>query len=313
MKLAILFWFYKEPEICQNRLELIRQYNPTMPIYGVYGGDLATADRYKSQLDPFLDDFYTFPAERDANWKWLQGDLILTDWYRQRGKDLPFDTVVVVQWDMLIFGAIEHLFAMLEPNQILLSGLRPIAQIEDNWHWVTPKLADLRLRYLQFLEHVSKVYNYQQAPMACLFIVACLPRIFLERYAAISQPELGFLEYRIPIYAQIFDIPICEHHPFEAWWIDVVPTFHAKGLMQRAINKFNLRFNPRSLHHTLDPKHSDISLIPIFRQLSMPTGDRIFHPYQSMFPLQKRQWLGALIAEFTRDLDWISRKIFSRD
>jgi hypothetical protein len=313
MKLAILFWFYKEPEICQNRLEILRQYNPNTPIYGVYGGDLAAVDRYKSQLEPYLDDFYTFSEPKDTYWKWLQGDLILTHWYRERGRELPFDTVVVVQWDMLIFGAIEQLFAMLEPNQILLSGLRPIAEIENNWHWVTPKLADLRLRYLQFLEHIDKVYNYQQEPMACIFIVACLPRIFLERYATIEQPELGFVEYRIPIYAQIFGIPICEQHPFNAWWIDVEPTFHSKDLVQRAMNRFTLRFNPGSLHHTLDPKHSDISLIPIFKHLNMAKGDRIFHPYQSMFPLKNSQWLGALIAEFTRDLDWISRRISGHD
>jgi len=41
MKLAVLFWFYKEPEICHNRLEILRQHNPTVPIYGLYGGDLA--------------------------------------------------------------------------------------------------------------------------------------------------------------------------------------------------------------------------------------------------------------------------------
>jgi len=28
MKLAILFWFYKEQEICENRLKLLRKYNP---------------------------------------------------------------------------------------------------------------------------------------------------------------------------------------------------------------------------------------------------------------------------------------------
>jgi hypothetical protein len=308
MKLAILFWFYKEPEICQNRLEILRQHNPNTPIYGVYGGDLAEVDLYKSQLGEYLDDFYTFSEPKDTYWKWLQGDLILTHWYRERGQDLPFDTVVVVQWDMLIFGAIDGLFSMLKPDQILLSGLRPITEIEENWHWVTPKLPDLRLRYLQFLKHVGKVYDYQQEPMACIFIVACLPRIFLERYAAIEQPELGFVEYRIPIYAQIFDIPICEHHPFNVWWVDVEPTFHSKHPVQRAINKFKLRFNPGSLHHTLDPKYSDISLIPIFKHLNLPDGDRIFHPYQSMFPLKKRQWFGALVVEFKRDLDWLTRR-----
>jgi hypothetical protein len=309
MKLAILFWFYKEPEICQNRLQILRQYNPNTPIYGVYGGELATVDCYQAQLAPYLDDFYTFPEPKDTDWKWLQGDLILTQWYRERGKHLAFDTVVVVQWDMLIFGAIEQLFSMLEPDQILLSGLRPIAEIENDWHWVTPKLPDLRQKYLKFIEHVVQVYDYQQQPLACIFIVACLPRIFLERYATIEQPELGFIEYRIPIYAQIFGISICEHHPFEVWWKDVDPTYRAKDLTQRVINRFNLKFNPHSLHNTSDPRYSNISLMPIFKHLNMRNGDRIFHPHQYLFPLTKRQWLGASIAELKRDLDWVSQKI----
>lgn len=313
MQLAILFWFYKSPEICKNRLEILRQNNPNIPIYGVYGGDLANVDRFQSKLDTYLDDFYTFSEHKDTYWKWLQGDLILTQWYRERGKYLPFDTIVVVQWDMLVLGNIEQLFSMLGPNQILLSGLRPIAEIEDSWYWVTPKLPDIRRKYLEFLEHVDKVYDYQQEPMACIFIVACLPRSFLESYATIEQPELGFIEYRIPIYAQIFGIPICKNHPYNVWWKDVDPTFNPKNFVQRIINRFNLKFNPHSLHNTTDPRYSNISLIPIFRHLNMQNGDRIFHPHQYVYPLKKRQWPRALFCELKKDLEWASGKIFNRN
>jgi hypothetical protein len=310
MKLAILFWFYKKLGICKNRLELIRKNNPNTAIYGVYGGNLATVNEYKLQLDPYLDDFYAFSEPKDPNWKWLHGDLILTDWYRERGKDLPFDTVVVVQWDMLIFGAVEQIFSMLEPDRILLSGLRSIAEVEDNWHWVTPKVPDERRRYLEFMEHIVKTYDYQQDPLGCIFIVACLPRIFLDAYSQIEQPELGFLEYRIPIYAQIFGVTICEHHPFKVWWIDEDPYFNSQNLIHRFMNFFILKFNANSLRPTFQPTRSDISLIPIFKNSIAPKGDRIFHPYQTMFPMSKWQWLWALIDELKRDVEWGFQRIF---
>jgi hypothetical protein len=306
MQLAILFWFYKKPDICKDRLQLLRQHNPTTPIYGVYGGDLAEADQYASQLNQYLDDFYVFPENKDSHWKWLQGDLILAHWYRERGKDLPWDTVVIVQWDMLVFGAIEQLFSMLQPGQILLSGLRPIKEIENDWMWVMPKSQDHRHTYLEFLEHITKTYDYCQEPMACIFIAVGLPRIFLERYAHIEQPELGFIEYRIPMYAQIFGIPFCEDHPFLADWGRIDPRnpiFNAKNPVKRLLNAFHRRVNPVPLN-----PWRDISLIPIYRQLRKKAGFRIFHPYQRLFPIRKRQWLMALWDELRRDLDQLAQK-----
>jgi hypothetical protein len=306
VRLAVLFWFYKEPDICQNRLEILREHNPDIQIYGLYGGDVATVDVYKSQLKPYLDDFYAFTEERDADWKWLQGDLMLTHWYRERGKYLDWDTVTIVQWDLLVFDKIDRLFAMLTPDTILLSGLRPIAEVEADWLWVTPKIPAHRQQYLEFLEYVSKTFDYQQEPMGCIFIIACLPRIFLEAYSQIDRPELGFIEYRIPIYAQILGIPVCEDHPFAAWWVDNDPTFYNKNMWQRTRDLLDRRFNP----HPLNPTRSDISLIAIHRQLNMPTGTRMFHPYQYLFPFTRTQWLGALIYEFKRDLEWLFNKIF---
>ncbi|HEY9909586.1 MAG TPA: hypothetical protein V6D18_18500, partial [Thermosynechococcaceae cyanobacterium] len=159
MKLAILFWFYKEPEVCQNRLVILRQHNPTTPIYGLYGGDLATIDQYKSTLSPHLNDFYAFTEAKDSYWKWVQGDLMITQWFHDRGKELEWDTILIVQWDMLVFGAVEELFSMLKQDEILLSGLRPITEVENDWQWVSPKIPDLRQRYLEFLAHVRKLYD----------------------------------------------------------------------------------------------------------------------------------------------------------
>jgi hypothetical protein len=305
MKLAILFWFYKEPEICQNRLELLRRYNPTTPIYGLYGGDLATIDGYQSALSPYLDDFYAFTEPKDSYWKWIQGDLMITQWFRDRGKDLEWDTIVIIQWDMLVFGAVEQLFSMLKPNQLLLSGLRPIVEVEQEWQWTSPKIPDLRERYLEFCEYIHKTYDYKQNPMGCLFIVVGFPRTFLEPYARVAEPELGFLEYRIPMYAQIFGTPFCENHPFDAWWVDVDPTFWAKNPLKRVYFSLSRRLNP----NPLNPAKREISLIPISRHLMIESGARIFHPYEQIFPATKQQWMSALFKELRKDLTWLTQKL----
>jgi hypothetical protein len=305
MKLAILFWFYKEPEICRNHLELLRQDNPNASVYGLYGGNVAEADRYKLALDEYLDDFYTFSEDKDTYWKWIQGDLMIAQWYRDRGQHLSWDTLIIVQWDMLVFGAIENIFSMLKPDQILLSGLRPIQEVEADWGWVTPKVPERRQQYIEFLEHVQKTYNYQGDPLGCLFIVVCLPRAFLEKYSQVEQAELGFIEYRIPIYAQIFGIPFCEDHLFNAWWVDNDPTFWTNNPLKQAWNNLHSRFAP----NPLNPAKLEISLIPIYRHLRSKTGARIFHPYERCFPITKQHWIRAVLSEFSRDFSWLVRKL----
>jgi hypothetical protein len=305
MELAILFWFYKELDICKNHLEILRQNNPNTPIYGLYGGDIASVDQYQAELGEYLDDFYVFPDdEKDSSWKWIQGDLILTHWFRERGKDLKWDSVIIVQWDMLVFGAVEQLFSMLKKDQILLSGIRQIKEVENDWMWVTPKDPERRQKYLEFIEYITNTYDYHQEPMACIFIVVCLPRFFLERYAYVEQSELGFLEYRIPIYAQIFDIPFCENHPFQTYWgkSDLNNLiFRTKNPLKRILNALEMKLNPIPL----SPSRRDISLIPIYRHLNHKEGSRIFHPYRQLFPKRKRHLPAALLKEFSKDLDWL--------
>ena len=274
-RLAILFWFYKEPEICKNHLELLRRYNPTVPIYGLYGGDLEDVDTYKDVLDKYLDDFYFFTQDKSSSWKWHLGDLLITDWYCQRGKYLSWDTIIIVQWDMLVFGSLHELFPMLQKEQILLSGLRPIKEVEERWSWTSTVITPgLRRQYLKFLDFVKEKYSYNQEPLCCLFIVVCLPRTFLEKYSAIEQPELGFLEYKVPIYAQIFGTPFCVDHPFQPWW-------NCDSMTSK--NK-----------ETLNAKRLDISLIAIFKNLIDKNGVRVFHPYRKAFPLKREQWLWIL-------------------
>ena len=60
MKLAVLFWCYKKPELCEDRVRHLRRDNPDAPIYVLFGGDPADAPEFERRLGPMVDDFYVF-------------------------------------------------------------------------------------------------------------------------------------------------------------------------------------------------------------------------------------------------------------
>lgn len=294
MKLAILFWCYKRADVCEDRLRLLRHFNPETPIFCLFGGQLEEADEYRHRLAPLVDDFFVFaggPPEGSQElldrfrggvwWKYIYGDLLLAAWYRERGHELDWDTVVVTQWDMLIYGPIEQAFSTLRPGQILLSGLRPVKEVEEGWGWVGAGEPAAQPMYEEFLDHVRQRYGYDQEPLCCVAVVLALPRTFLRRFADIERPELGFLEYRLPIYAQAFDIPFCTDHPFRPWW----------GAVEKYSWKSTLRARPR-----------EIWAPTILSNVLRPDGARVFHPYWARAPRGFWGWTKALAGSLIRPI-----------
>lgn len=267
MRLAILFWFYKFPDICENRLKILRHYNPEIQIFGLYGGDPQLSNEFELRLKPYLNDFYTFAEDKSPHWKWYHGDRMITHWFTQHGHNLSWDTIFIAQWDMLVFANIETQLSCLRKGELLLSGLRPIKEVDPWWWYIRPDSPE-RIEFESFIHYVKKEYNYQDEPLCSEFIVACLPRDFLFRYADIPNPELGFLEYKIPIYAQIFGIPLCIKHPHQPWWGDD-PSTRKATLFARALN---------SETHNIPLRVIDAHRI-------WPGGRRIFHPVFDPYPL----------------------------
>ena len=103
--------------MCVERARRLRRLNPSLKLYVLYGGDLAEADRFREALDEYSDDFYAFSADWSAERKWLHGDQMIATWHRDRGANLPWDTIFIAQWDIL----------MLEPLDRLCAGLRRVA------------------------------------------------------------------------------------------------------------------------------------------------------------------------------------------
>lgn len=265
MKVAILFWIYKDPDLCAARARLLRKLNPETPVYVLYGGDLAEAGRFERARSPWVDDFYAFPEAWPPPRKWLHGDQLIADWYRNRGARLDWDTVFVAQWDLLLLAPLSKLCRSLRPDDVLLPGLRPIREVADWWWWVRPNSQEAE-EYARFLDSLGAARPAD--PLCCNFAAAALPRRFLKTYAELSQPDLGFLEYKLPIYAQVWGFRFCEDHPFN-------PVWRAERGRRGALAFFD------TLHAEKRPIPTPVVLLNAL----LPGGARVFHPYHRPWPL----------------------------
>ena len=96
--------------------------------------------------------------------------------------------------------------------------------------------------------------------------------------------ELGFLEYKLPIYAQIFGIPFCTAHPYNPWWADD-PATRSLPLRAKILN-------------------ADVHKVPlriVFSHLLSRSGARIFHPYFRTYPLSLKKRLCSIAREMVEE------------
>jgi len=259
MKLAVLFWFYKEPKICLNHLELIKKYNPNIKIFGLYGGGRAEAKIYKNKLGRYLDEFYISSyCSKKSRWKWINGDLMILDWYKNQGRKLKkWDSVIVVQWDALVLGNIKKQLPGLRKDEIFVSGTRVLDKnIEKRWSWTRPR-GKHRKDYLDFSKHILDEHGYKNKLLCSLFIVQIFSRRFFDKWLLLKNKKIGMLEYKIPTYARIFNIPIYKKNLGARW-------FNKKAY------KGQTPLNARGIE--IDDKF-------IRSELEKNNGYRIFHPY----------------------------------
>jgi hypothetical protein len=284
LELAVLFWCYKELDVCVSRLRLLRHYNPGTPVYVLFGGNLTEADQFETAFGPYVDDFYAFPEEKSADWKWWRGDVLLSRWFSDRGHRLRWDSVAVLQWDMLTFAPVEKLFMNMKKNELLLSGAWPMLEID----WVrTDFLQSIgKFEFQNFVRH----YDFDEADIWwCVFVVVVLPREFLMKFSERADPEIGFLEYSIPTLAKFWGFEIRQmtrDHRYNSWQAD-----HPYNAMLTAAK-------------------SELQRRHVLMHLLEPGGLRIFHPYYQ--PLNTDQLTLGVPAwlNFFRCSDWKPTELF---
>lgn len=262
MKLAIVFWFYKDIEVCRNRLELLQRYNPQLDIFALYGGRKSQAQMFRRSLGKYVKDFYVSKfSEKAPAWKWINGERMILDWYLSRGQYFRWDSVMVIQWDMPILGSIQKQFPRLKKSQIFLSGLRTLDTfIEKRWSWTKPGSHE-RKKYLAFKNYVRTKYGYIKKLWCSLFILQIFPRKFFKDWRTEKDTTLGMLEYTLPTFANIFQTPIYRKD-LGVWWFD-----KRTGRRETPMNARGVQIRKKFIE----------------RELHKKNGYRIFHPYFSVW------------------------------
>lgn len=254
MKRIIVFRFHREPIVCKNRLRLLRLFNPDIEIYGLYGGDEKNFPRIEAEFSGEFSNIYCIRG-KTAVWKWQNGDLALRMWYKDFGRDLNFDMLHFIEWDLLLLGPFDHIFRHVPENGVGISGLTLLSSIESRWPWTTKE--PWKSEWLELLSFAQKTFNYTLLPHAGIACAGCLPKSFLEKYSCLDVPELCHDELRVPLFAQIGGFTLYDTNLY-TWFAPDEEKF------------FNVEiFN--------------IETKTVIEELLKPEGKRVFHPYRRVF------------------------------
>ncbi|PSQ17462.1 hypothetical protein BRD00_07045 [Halobacteriales archaeon QS_8_69_26] len=193
MERIVVFRFHRDPEVCRSRLRLLRQLNPGVPIYGL--GE-------RIGLEGEFEDLHVID-DRDAEWKWKNGDLALARWFRAVGHEVDFDVAHVVEWDLLLCAPLSELYGHVPPDALALSGLRSMdAAREDGWSWIDDEGSYQHADdYRQVREWAARRFGFEGEGPSCIFPGAALPRSFLVEHAALDPPAVSNDEVRVPLAA----------------------------------------------------------------------------------------------------------------
>ncbi|MDX1998281.1 MAG: hypothetical protein SF066_11230 [Thermoanaerobaculia bacterium] len=252
----VLLRCHRDPALCRERLALLGALAPEAARHAVFGGAEQDLAEFRQGLGDAVVSCVGVPG-RAQRWKWLHGDLVLLDWYRAHGRHLKFDRLIFWEWDLLALAPLAELYRRVPAGAVAVTGLAPLDDVLPRWSWSRSAAwrrgwDDLRTQ-LQADHGFAGPYRASQGPGLCL------PRAFLDRYAAAAPPAWAHDEVRLPAYAAALGFPLVDTGWMRAW--------HDPA--EAAL------FNCDS---------QDITPEVIAEQLAQPRGRRVFHPVRGSFP-----------------------------
>ncbi len=215
MKRVILFRFHSCIDICRDRLQLLRQLNPTVPIYGLFGGDPADVSTIARRLSPDLVHI-AYPKGSTQHCNWANGDLLTRAWFRKVGRHIDFDVLHLIEWDLLLLSPLEVLYRHVPKLAVALSGVRKVKDVDHQWDpWLTQ--APLRAEWEGLLDWAQTRYSMVEEPLCCFFPGPAFPHAFLSAYSAVTVPSYCHDELRLPFFAQLLGFAVCDTGFCKEW------------------------------------------------------------------------------------------------
>lgn len=207
---GILFVYHFNWNICKERILLLRLLNPGVPIYGLYGGpdeDLPQTE----EIAALLDDHWCYPNnpslsnESNADWKWLNVDIMICRWHEARGNTLPWGFIVVHPWDTLYLEPIKtYVDELKHPKQTMIyPQVRDTATLKAiDWVWTNSET------FSRFEAYMNEYFPQSVQTIGTPMFIVILPRAVLHDIAGPLQKAPGMCEYRFPTLAKQFGADI---------------------------------------------------------------------------------------------------------
>jgi hypothetical protein len=220
---------------------------------------------------PYLEHCYCI-EEKTKRWKWKNGDLALRMWYAAVGKNLSFDMLHLIEWDLLVLDSLNTIYKEIPLDAVGLTSIVPLQEVANQWIWTAEEPYKSELNSLIAWVHDRFGYSLQlygaQGPGLCL------PKQFLEAYSRIEIPELCNDEIRIPLFGQIFGFKMYDTHFCNDWFTQgAQQTFHCQTQAYPAI-----------------------SLSTVNRELAKPAGARVFHPFRKIVILDRIDYVRSFLS-----------------
>ncbi len=266
----ILFRFHRKPEVCRERVRVIRALNPRAQLVGLYGGPPSEFATHQKLVAPLLDQLCV-ATPSDPYWNWMHSDLMVKAWFRRSGQAMSFDVLFDHEWDLLLATSFESLHADADPRTVRLSGLTPLTSVAQDWAWTS--WAKHRPAFERFCRFMHE--RYQKPPQwASHGPGAVFGRSFLEKFAEAEHPSEIFdpmnSELTYPAFAEALGFTLSDTR-FEPDW----STAAGRSLGSR---EFNCEGFP-------------ITMGTIARALADPGGRRAFHPVGYGIQVEDLAWL----------------------
>jgi hypothetical protein len=277
-KRTILFRFHDFLDVCDARLSRLQALNPKITIHGLYGG---TKQNLASASSSFLEKFESLHVlTHDAMWCWMFGGFLGVDsWYKSIGRQLDFDVVHVIEWDLLMEDSLENLYQHIEPEFIGVTAPTPIDALKGKWSWLTDEEKREELHLL--IESVRANHGVTPVVHACFLAGACFPKAFLESISRWNIPSYCNDEVLVPVYAHIAKIGLRDTGFLRTWtkfshWSLYLPNAVVSdpfaGPRRNPIHRWFVDFK----YFNCDSH--DISIKDIQDEVAHSRGRRVFHP-----------------------------------
>ncbi|MBD3280457.1 hypothetical protein GF389_02950 [Candidatus Dojkabacteria bacterium] len=212
----MLLRFHKNLQLVQNRIDVIKYFNPGISIYGLFGGNKDEYPIFRKKLKQV--EHILFWDESDTDVKWRFSDLSILFWYENYGKSLNFDILHTIEYDLVLLDSFQNLYEYNPQDKhiyvtalVELEKIKPISNWFNNPEFPTKQCREI-VRIFKEKYGLEKLYS-------CMAPGTTITREFLDNYRKIELPTIGFDEIRIPNIAQALNIPV-ESPGFVRDWFD---------------------------------------------------------------------------------------------